>query len=66
MVSQRVIGQALGLLMVRMDSTADEAFRVLVGESQHRNVKLRDVVRSTCADTTATDDLPRRHRPELW
>ncbi len=43
MVSQRGIGQALGLLMERMNITSDEAFQFLTVESQHRNVKLRDV-----------------------
>ncbi|HET6479169.1 MAG TPA: GAF and ANTAR domain-containing protein [Actinoplanes sp.] len=41
-----VIGQAKGILMERHRITADQAFRLLVGVSQHTNVKLVEVARS--------------------
>ncbi len=49
MRSQRVIGQAQGLLMARLHVDADGAFALLVEESQRRNVKLRDVAREHLA-----------------
>jgi hypothetical protein len=43
MLSQRVIGQAVGLLMAKMDVDADRAFKVLAEESQYRNIKVREI-----------------------
>ncbi|WP_197429756.1 ANTAR domain-containing protein [Auraticoccus cholistanensis] len=43
MRSQRLIGQAVGMLMVRLGVDAERAFALLAEESQHRNVKLREV-----------------------
>src|SRR3954470_7290423 len=41
--SRDVIGQAKGVIMARTGCTADAAFDVLRAESQHRNVKLREI-----------------------
>jgi transcriptional regulator with GAF, ATPase, and Fis domain len=41
--TRQVIGQAQGILMERHKVTADQAFALLVGASQHSNVKLRDL-----------------------
>lgn len=41
--SRKVIGQAQGILMERLNIDADAAFTFLIRESQHRNVKLRAV-----------------------
>lgn len=43
MQSQRVIGQAVGLLMARLNVDAERAFAVLALESQHANLKLREI-----------------------
>ena len=45
LVTRTVIGQAEGILMERLNITADQAFGVLSRLSQHRNVKLREVAR---------------------
>lgn len=45
-----LIGQAKGLIMAGTDSDADEAFRILVAQSQHENRKLRDVAEDVVAD----------------
>jgi hypothetical protein len=41
--SRQVIGEAVGILMERHRLSADEAFARLVGASQHRHAKLRDL-----------------------
>ncbi|MGD9705779.1 MAG: ANTAR domain-containing protein [Acidimicrobiia bacterium] len=43
LASRPVIDQAIGILMERHRCPAEDAFRRLRAESQHRNVKLRDV-----------------------
>jgi GAF domain-containing protein len=43
LVSRKVIGQAIGLLMERYDITADRAFAFLVRASSHGNIKLRSI-----------------------
>ncbi|MGW6937336.1 ANTAR domain-containing protein [Lentzea sp. NPDC054927] len=43
LVSRAVIDQAKGVLMAAHSCTADEAFAMLVQQSQNRNVKLRDI-----------------------
>jgi transcriptional regulator with PAS, ATPase and Fis domain len=43
MRSQRSIGQVVGMLMARMNLTAEDAFALLALESQHRNIKLREI-----------------------
>ena len=50
-----VIGQAKGVLMVAMRCTADEAFAVMVRQSQHENRKVVDVAaKMSCAAQLAT------------
>ena len=46
MVTRTVIGQAEGILMERLNITADQAFAALTRLSQQNNVKLRDVARA--------------------
>ena len=41
--SRDVIGQAKGVLIVAMRCTADEAFAVMVKQSQHENRKIVDI-----------------------
>ncbi|WP_210504050.1 ANTAR domain-containing protein [Nocardioides xinjiangensis] len=55
MQSQRVIGQAVGLLMARRGLDAQQAFAVLATQSQHTNVKLREV---------AAEHVARHGRPD--
>jgi GAF domain-containing protein len=43
LASRAVIDQAKGVLMAARSCTADEAFAILVQESQNKNVKLREV-----------------------
>jgi hypothetical protein len=64
------IGQAQGILMARLDLTAEESFEFLRRTSQQHNVKLRDLVdqiiatRSHTALGNAARGLPRgRRRP---
>ena len=40
MTSRNVIGQAQGVIMMTMHCTGDEAFSLLVRQSQHENRKL--------------------------
>ena len=54
--SRAVIEQAKGIVMAQQRITADEAFQVLVGLSQQRNAKLRDVARDL-VETGSTEDL---------
>ncbi|WP_172804078.1 ANTAR domain-containing protein [Auraticoccus monumenti] len=49
MLSQRINGQAVGLLMAKLNTDADRAFALLVQESQHRNIKLRDLAEEVVA-----------------
>lgn len=53
MQGRTVIGQAQGLLMARLGIGPDEAFALLVSESQGRNLKLRDVARLLVHDATS-------------
>ena len=41
--SHQLVGQAVGILMERRRFTAAAAFDLLRRESQHRNIKLRDL-----------------------
>jgi AmiR/NasT family two-component response regulator len=50
------IGQAVGILMVTACCGPDDAFRLLVSESQHTNRKLVDIAR----DLVATYDTESR------
>lgn len=49
MVSRAVIEQSKGILMCRHACSAEEAFEMLVRQSQARNVKLRSVAEETVA-----------------
>ncbi len=49
MLSQRVIGQAVGMLMAKLKLNAERAFDLLVQESQFRNIKLREIAREHVA-----------------
>lgn len=55
LVSNRRIGIAVGVLMCRHDLTADEAFAMLLAQSQRCNVKLREVAEVVIR--TRVDDL---------
>ena len=46
LASNRRIGMAIGILMARRRLTEEQAFDCLRIESQHRNVKLRDIAES--------------------
>ncbi|HWG93358.1 MAG TPA: ANTAR domain-containing protein [Mycobacteriales bacterium] len=50
MERRTVIGQAQGLLMARFGISAEEAYEVLVSQSQHRGDKLHDVAAAVVAD----------------
>jgi len=45
MESRSVIEQAKGVIMNAQAKTADEAFDILVAQSQHENVKLREIAK---------------------
>lgn len=62
MRSQRTIGQVVGMLMAKMQLTAEDAFALLVMESQHRNVKLRDIA-DEHLDRHARTTPPRQTQP---
>jgi ANTAR domain len=54
LISSRVIGAALGIIMVETKTTIEAAFELLSHASMHQNMKLRDV-----ADLiVTTGDLP--------
>jgi AmiR/NasT family two-component response regulator len=48
--SRAVIEQAKGIIMSSMRCTADEAFGHLTKQSQHMNIKLREVARQIVND----------------
>ena len=52
MASRSIIDQSLGILMGQQRCSADEAFELLRGASQHRNRKLRDVAADIVAGVT--------------
>ncbi|MCU1504214.1 MAG: hypothetical protein JWM12_3568 [Ilumatobacteraceae bacterium] len=52
MVSRETIDLARGIIIANTRSTADEAFQLLVDESQKTNTKLRDVANSVVATAT--------------
>jgi GAF domain-containing protein len=49
--SRAVIEQAKGIIMASMRCTPDEAFKYLVQQSQHSNIKLRNVAQDIVNDT---------------
>lgn len=58
MHSQREIGQAVGMLMVRFDLDSERAFALLVRESQHRNIKLRIIAQEYLARQVSSESRP--------
>jgi GAF domain-containing protein len=54
MNTRRVIDLALGVLMERTKCDPDEAFALLRTQSQHRNIKLREVARQVLAGLSAS------------
>jgi len=52
MESRSVIEQAKGVIMSAQGKSADEAFRVLVAQSQHENIKLRDIAKRVVDDAS--------------
>ncbi|MEU4805048.1 GAF and ANTAR domain-containing protein [Actinosynnema sp. NPDC023587] len=67
--SRDAIATAKGIVMARLDLTADDAFRWLTAASQHTNRKLRDVAAVIIADPgvvlrTVGTTLPTARRPE--
>jgi AmiR/NasT family two-component response regulator len=49
MRSQRLIGQAVGMLMANLNIDGERAFQLLAKESQHQNIKLREIAREHIA-----------------
>ena len=62
MRSQRTIGQVVGMLMAKMNLTAEDAFALLVVESQHRNIKLREIAEEHLARHARTVSARPNHR----
>ncbi|UYP19203.1 ATP-binding protein [Rhodococcus sp. Z13] len=52
--TRSTLSQAVGLLMATFHCDADTAFGKLVGFSQHRNVKVRDLAEQIVADYTSS------------
>jgi ANTAR domain/GAF domain len=52
MASRSVIDQAMGIVMAQNRCDPDTAFAILTRASQNRNVKLRDLARSTVANVS--------------
>jgi GAF domain-containing protein len=58
LVSRKVIGQAIGILMERYDITEDRAFAFLVRASSHGNIKLREIARRIVDEKNADARAP--------
>jgi GAF domain-containing protein len=54
MDSRSVIDQAMGVIMAQNRCDADAAFAILTKASQNRNIKLRDIARSTVLSVSRT------------
>jgi GAF domain-containing protein len=54
LVSRKVIGQAIGILMERYDIDDDRAFAFLVRASSHGNIKLREIARRIVEEKNAS------------
>ena len=68
LATRAVIDQARGMVMVLAPCTSERAWDLLVGVSQHCNVKLRDVAAAlvaTTRDETLPDQIQRELRREL-
>jgi GAF domain-containing protein len=61
--SRPVIERAKGILMVLHGISADQAFEMLVEQSQHRNKKLRDVAEWMVSETVAARQGGTAQRP---
>jgi GAF domain-containing protein len=65
--ARKLIGQAQGIVMERFDIDADRAFDFLRRQSQHHNIKLRDIAqwvveqRGSSVDVTAPEDRSEHH-----
>lgn len=57
--SRPTIDRAVGIVMAARGLTAEEAFAVLVRQSQHENVKLRDIAARLVARPVPTGRPPR-------
>jgi AmiR/NasT family two-component response regulator len=55
LVSRAVIDQAKGIIMGARGITAEEAFQVLVEQSQQENVKLHDIATRLVTTVTSAD-----------
>jgi len=64
LATRAVIDQARGMVMVLAPCSSERAWDLLVGVSQHCNVKLRDVAAALVA-TTKDETLPEQIRREL-
>jgi hypothetical protein len=66
LASRSTIDQAIGVIMGQNRIPADEAFAILRGASQHRNVKLREVAAAVIESLTgqAPSPPPAFRRPE--
>ncbi|WP_405957749.1 ANTAR domain-containing protein [Streptomyces phaeochromogenes] len=64
LVTRAVIDQARGMVMAMAPCSSDRAWDLLVGVSQHCNIKLRDVAAALVA-TTDDKTLPEEIRREL-
>ncbi|MFR0357680.1 GAF and ANTAR domain-containing protein [Streptomyces sediminimaris] len=63
MRSRSVIDHALGVIMGQRRCTAEEAFGILRSESQHRNIKLRDLCTALITELTGQPPItPVWHR----
>lgn len=58
-----MIGQAKGILMARENTTAEQAFDLLVADSQQTNRKLVDVARQLVNDHQLPQDRSPGPRP---
>jgi len=58
MESRSVIEQAKGVIMNAQAKTADEAFDVLVAQSQHENIKLREIAKRIVNEASRPHTAP--------
>ncbi|MCT9079169.1 ANTAR domain-containing protein [Streptomyces fulvoviolaceus] len=68
LATRAVIDQARGMVMVLAPCSSERAWDLLVGVSQHCNVKLRDVAAAlvaTTKDETLPEPIQREFRREL-
>ncbi|MET9799626.1 GAF and ANTAR domain-containing protein [Streptomyces sp. NPDC006368] len=63
LTSRTVIDQAIGVIMGQQRCTAEQAFAILRGASQHRNIKLRDLCAELLAGISGQPPSERPLRP---